>query len=597
LAKYRKCNLYYEDSPNYLVQYKGKFKEQIDKVSYACGDVITDILAVISVRDENFNQLLKDVPSIKYVDPRMMFVLQDISPTSVDNINAIKINPYLGLNGSGVLIGMVDTGIDYLNDEFIREDDTSRVLEIWDQTVSSQNNSDEYIGQKYNNQQINNAIKAYRNKEDPYKIVPSKDENGHGTKIAGIIGGRGATKEFQGVANQSDFVIVKLLESLSFKRILQQNGVPYTPIFNNAEVLAAIEYLKDYSLNVKRPMVIFIGVGASEGSHDGNNLLSKYITSIGTIRGLVTVSGVGNEGEAEGHASGRIKAVSDQARVELNISKEMKYLSFSIWVFKPNRASLKVITPTGEESEYLKVESGKTREIDFVFINTKMYITYEAPEHFTGHQVIRVTFDSIKVGIWTLVLTGEYIINGIYHIWLPSFKTLPEGTRFLQSDPEVTLTVPSTARKVVTVAYSKGYENAIVPASGKGYNSNGLINPDITAIGVNVLTTKVGGGVTVDSGSSVAAGILAGACALLLQWGIVQRNDTTMYSIKIRSYLIYGADRSNLSYKYPSKEIGYGLFDLLGTFNVISRGYRNNKSTTENYIEYYIRELFVRIPI
>ena len=131
-----------------------------------------------------------------------MFVLQDISPSNVDNINNIKINPYLDLTGRGVLIGMVDTGIDYLNEEFIREDDTSRIVKIWDQTI--QNNTDEsvYIGKTYSNEQINNAIKAYRNNEDPYEIVPSKDEIGHGTQMAGIIGARGYNKEFQGIASE-----------------------------------------------------------------------------------------------------------------------------------------------------------------------------------------------------------------------------------------------------------------------------------------------------------------------------------------------------------------------------------------------------------
>ena len=144
---------------------------------------------------------------------------------------------------------------------------------------------------------------------------------------------------------------------------------------------------------------------------------------------------------------------------------------------------------------------------------------------------------------------------------------------FLESDPFITLTIPSTARKVVTVAYF-GNDKALVAASGKGYNSNNLINPDIATNGVNIITTKVGGGKTTDSGSSAATGIVAGACALLLQWGIVEGNDITMYSTKMRSYLIYGADRSNLNYRYPTREIGYGNFDLLGTFNVISRSYR-----------------------
>lgn len=227
-----------------------------------------------------------------------------------------------------------------------------------------------------------------------------------------------------------------------------------------------------------------------------------------------------------------------------------------------------------------------------------MTVRYYVPEQFTGHEVIAVSFNNIKPGIWTLQLRGDYITDGKYNIWLPPQKTLPEGTRFLQSDPFVTLTIPSTARNVLTVAYY-GNDNALIAASGKGFGITDTIsNPDIATIGIDILTTKVAGGVTTVSGSSAAAGIVAGACALLLQWGIVNGNDRTMFSSKVISYLIHGADRSFPIYRYPNREIGYGFFDLLGTFNVISRSYRQDKSKdlNTNSDEYYINKLFIRIP-
>lgn len=594
----KNCNLYYQDSPDYLVEYRGGFKEEIDKISYACGDILTSTIGVVSISPQLLDQLLRDVPSIIFIDPRSKFVLQDVSPSSVDNINAIKINPYLDLTGRGVLVGMIDTGIDYLNDEFIREDDTSRIFNIWDQTIQDTSDTSVYIGKTYSNEEINNAINAYRNNQDPYGIVPSKDDIGHGTEIAGIIGARGYNREFQGIASECEFVIVKLFESINFKNQLIANGVEYTPIYNNAEVLAGIEYLKNFSVKTNKPMVIYIGVGTSEGSHDGNNMLSRYLTSIGTIRGIVSVAGVGNEGAAEGHVYGIIKTVGDIATIELRIPREIKYFSFDIWVLKPNRASLNVISPNGEASNFIKAIKNKIERKDFVFLKTEMIVRYYSPEHFTGHELINLTFNSIKAGIWTLQLRGDYITDGQYHIWLPPQKTLPEGTKFLQSDPFVTLTIPSTARKVATVAYY-GNDNALVASSGKGYNAREtVLNPDFATIGVNILTTKVSGGVTTVSGSSAATGVIVGACALLLQWGIVNGNDKTMYSTKVIIYLIHGADRSNPSYRYPNREIGYGFFDLLGTFNIISRSYRTEKSIVleAEFKEYYVNKLFIRIP-
>lgn len=596
MARFKECNLYYEDSPSFLVEYRGNLKEEIDKISYACGDIITSTIGVISTPYQYLEQLVRDVPSITYIDPRSMYVLQDISPSNVDNINNTKINPYLNLSGSGVLIGMVDTGIDYLNEEFKREDGTSRIMNIWDQTIQVRKDKSVYIGDTYSNEEINNAINAYKNGGNPYEIVPSKDDIGHGTKIAGVIGARGYNAQYQGVAQDSDYVVVKLFESVNFGNRLKANGIEYNPVYNDSEVLAGIEYLKNYSIKAKRPMVIYIGVGTTEGSHDGKNLMSKYLTSISGGRGIVIVAGVGNEGAAEGHASGHIENLGDIATVELKIPREIKYFSFNIWVQKPNRATLNVISPTGEESKFIKIVRNRLARTEFVFLNTTMEVSYFSPEHFTGHEVISIIFNDIKPGIWKLQLRGDYITNGRYDIWLQPKITLPEETKFLESDPFITLTIPSTARKVATVAYC-GNDNAILASSGKGFNAADTIdNPDFTILGINILTTQVGGGVTTVSGSSAATGIAAGVCALLLQWGIVNGNDITMNSIRVIIYLIHGADRSNPSYRFPNKEIGYGFLDLLGTFNIINRSYRENRNIDNNYTEYYCNNLFVRIP-
>ncbi|GAA0077787.1 hypothetical protein UT300005_21650 [Clostridium sp. CTA-5] len=590
----RDCNLYYlEDYPNFLVEYRGDFKEQIDKVTYACGDIITNTIGVIAVPYKYLNQLIIDVPSIIFIDFRSIFVLQNTSPIEAGNIIEIKSNPYLQLTGKGVLIGIVDTGIDYLNQEFIREDGTSRIVNIWDQTIRNVKDQSLYIGASYSNEEINYAINANKNNQDPYKIVPSKDEIGHGTEMAGIMGARGYNNEFQGIANDSEFVVVKLLESNNFKKRLRENGVKDTPVYNASEVLTAIEYLKNIALKLNKPMVIYLGVGSTEGSHDGNNLISRYLTSIASTRGLALVAGVGNEGAADGHASGNIKNIGDTNKVELNISKEMKYFSFLIWIQKPDKMSLNVISPSGEESSFIQGKRNKTSKIDFILSKTNMVINYYMPEQFTGHEVIELIFTNIKPGIWQFILRGDYISQGKYDIWLPPENTLPKNTRFLTPDPFTTLTIPCTARKVVTVAYHGEVEESLIATSGRGFNTNGLINPDIATVGINILTTKSSGGITVASGSSAATSIVAGACALLLQWGVVDGNDTTMYSTKIRSYLVYGADRKSI-YMFPNKELGYGTLNLLKTFNVISRKYRTCKKNT--FTQYYVGKLFIRLP-
>ncbi|MBU3087215.1 S8 family peptidase [Clostridium gasigenes] len=583
-----------ENSPDFLVEYRGPFKEEIDKVTYACGDIITDTLGVISVPYEYLDILRKDVPSIVFVENRSIYVLQDVIVNYVDNINEIKLNPYLGLNGRGVLVGMVDSGIDYLNNEFIREDGTSRILNIWDQTAPiNYSNKKVYIGDTYDNDKINEAINASKRGEDPYAIVPTKDEIDHGTKMAGIIGGRGYNEDIRGVASDSDFVIVKLLESLNYKRMLRENGILNVPGYNNVEVLAGIEYLRRYAENAKKPMVVYIGVGTTSGSHSGNNIMSRYINAIAAERGLAIVAGVGNEGDSEGHASGTIKAVDDVALIELSIPRVLKELSFEVWIRKPDIMSINISTPYGEMSGFIDAKIKRVGTIKFVLTNSSVNIRYNVPEEYTGDEVIGLTFKDMKPGIWRLELKGEDIVKGRYDMWLPPKATLPEGTRFLASDPFITLTVPSTAKKVITVAYYNSQTKSLVASSGKGFNSNGLINPDIMTAGIDVLTTSNGGAVTKTSGSSVATAIVAGCCSLILQWGIVDKNDTTMYSAKILSYLIYGADRTMMD-EYPNRYSGYGVLDILKTFNVmggIYRSYRNSE-----FIEYYVGNLYVKIP-
>lgn len=526
----------------------------------------------MAVKEEDIERLKLDVPAIIYIEVRSPYVLQDISPESIDEISSIKVNPYLNLDGTGVLIGMVDSGIDYLNPEFIREDGTSRIEVIWDQTVQVEN-SNYYVGTEFSNNDINKAIERSRNGENPYDIVPSKDENGHGTKMAGIIGARGYKSEIRGIANNSNYAVVKLVPSPNFEKQLRENGVPVVPVYNSGEVLSGIEFLNEYALKVRKPIVIFIGVGTTIAAHNANNIISRYLTNISDRRGIVIVSGTGNEGGSEGHYSDTIKYTGEENKIELNISKEMKYFTVLVWVSRPSKMAINVISPSGEESKYISSQVNKEKIVRYILINTSLKVNYYDPDIYTGNQVIMLRFDNIKKGIWTIRLRGDYVLNCSFHIWLYPSKLLPQGTKFLKPNPYNTLTILSTAVNVVTVAYYNSNNDTSVAESGRGYNVDGSINPDITTGGVNILTTTPGGNIQAVSGSSVATAIVAGVCSLMLQWGIVDKNDIQMFSTKVRSYLIYGANRKNND-TYPNRENGFGYLNIKNTFEFIGGVYR-----------------------
>lgn len=582
-----------ENSPGYIVLYRGNFKEEIDKVDYACGDIINNRLAIISVQEKDIERLKLDVPSIVFIETRSIYVLQDISPINVDDIASVKINKYLDLTGSGVVVGVVDTGIDYLNREFIREDGTSRIIRLWDQTIQSDKNPNLYIGTEYKNDEINEAIKMNNGGGgDPYSIVPSKDEVGHGTSMAGIIGARGYNKNIEGIANDCDFIVVKLLPSQNYANILSQNNLPIVPVYNSSEVLSAINYISQYSKELNRPMVLYLGVGSNNGSHDGGNMVSRFITLVSTENNIVCVAGTGNSGNVEGHSTNFISRQGEVKSSELLISKQINVFKLEVWIKSPNRMALNIISPNGEESGYIRPNLNTKDTRQFYLSNTNVDIIGYDPESFSGNQLFILNFKGIKPGIWKISLRGEYVIDGRYDIWLDDKSLLPEGTKFLNPNPYNTLTIPSTAEGVITVAYYNGVTNSIVSSSGKGFNTNFLINPSITTDGVNILAISAGSDVEKKvSGSSAATAIVAGACALLAQWGRVDGNDTSLYPIKLRSLLIYSATRNEL-YEYPNETFGYGALNLLDVFRVMSGNYRNNNE----YVEYYIGNIFVRIP-
>ncbi|XZI43508.1 S8 family peptidase [Clostridium perfringens] len=591
-------NFLSEDSPDYLVEYRGNLKEELEKIPYACGDSITDTLGVVSTPPQYLKQLRKDVPSILYIQTRVPYVLQEVSPQETDNISTIVNNPYLGLDGSGVIVGIVDTGIDYLNKEFMREDDTSRILTIWDQKSTKKPNDSVYVGSIFTNEDINNAIKSKSDGGNPYDIVDSRDEIGHGTKLASIVGARGYNRTIKGIAPNCDFAIVKLLTSLSYEKAFRENGIESIPVYNEAEIIAGIEYLKNYAISVNRPLVICLAIGCTEASHDGRGLFSRYLTTIGSIRGVAVVAGVGNEGSSQGHASGVIELENSVEKVELSIPREIKNFNLAFWIQRPNIVSLNIKSPSGEESSFIDAKISLERSFKFILTDTSVNINYYVPDTFTGNELIFIDFKDIKPGIWTFELRGDYITNGRYDVWLAPSSLLPENTKFLKPNPLNTLMVPATARYVISVAYYNSQTQSLLAESGKGFNINGWINPDITTAGKDVLTMFPGDRVGRMSGSSPATAIIVGICALLFQWGIINGNDRTMNSSKLRSYLIYGATRIP-GQIYPNESTGYGYLDLYEIFkNIIAvplAPYRSDQ-VNEDYTEYYCGRMLVSVP-
>lgn len=571
-----------------IIEYYGDITSRIANFPEATVIILDERTAVIEAPYNVLVEILKNVSEIVYVESSPVYTLNLLSPVEASGANLFHNNPYLSLTGRGVLVGIIDSGIDYLNKEFMREDDTTRIVSLWDQTVSGNPVTWHDYGRVFEENEINEAIKLSLSGGDPYTIVNSKDEIGHGTMVAGLVGARGINPELIGAAPDCEFIIVKLKEASP--GYLSEAGVTIEGRgrYENADIVLGIRHIIEVARQKLMPLILYIPLGTSMGSHDGHTIIERYIDDLSKRRGVVIVTCTGNEGDSDIHTEGTLTGNGDIKTIELVADKNQTNLNFEIWFRKPDKVALSIISPSGEVIEKIPARLNQIEEIRFVFEKTIMYVQYLIPEEITGDEAIRIKIKDLKEGIWQFRLIGDYIIDGRYNAWLPQRQLISPGTKFLNSSQYITLNMPSTAESTIVAAYYNQNNMATVGKSGRGFTRDGRIKPDIAAGGVDALTITPGGGAQISSGSSVAGAVLAGCCALLMQWGIVEDNDPTMYSVKMKAYIIRGAKMREGDI-YPNREWGYGMLDIKGVFDSMRAS-----NTRGNYQEYDVNGLFVR---
>lgn len=572
---------------------KNRFLElnNIDKISAV---VISESYGVIYLPINKIPEIYDYIKNIFIDITPAIFTLNDITPLEASNAEYYHNNPYLPLNGRGVILGIMDTGIDYLNTEFQKEDDTTRILRIWDQTIES--GKEVYglkLGTEYTEEQINEAIKLQKSGGDPYSIVPSRDLNGHGTMVAGLAAARGKNPDVIGTAPGCDIVVVKLKEAS--ETVIHTAGITSKGEnrYDAVGMLVSLRYLSLLATELKKPIAILVSCGSNMGAHTGFGTIDEYINALSRQVGVVAIGGTGNEGDTDTHTEGVINKTGDSATIELKVDKNQQNINFQIWLNKPNVASVSIISPSGEVIEKISPKLKSKEDIKFIYEGTVMAVNYSIPNYLNGDELITIRAKGLKEGIWRFILYGEYIVEGKYWAWLPQKSLLEGDTRFLNPSPYTTLEMPSGARTVVSVAYYNQNNDSVVGASGRGFLRNNQIKPDIAAGGINAKIIRIDGSVGVATGSSVATSIVAGICALILQWGIVDGNNKNINAEQIISYIARGAKmRSGDS--YPNREWGYGMIDVNRIFNAIRGEYYDGRGINNN--EYEIGNLFIREP-
>lgn len=468
-------------------------------------------------------------------------------PENLAQTGSIRVqNPPLSLQGAGVVLGFIDTGIRYGLDVFRREDGSSRIMSLWDQTIQDGEPPEGFLyGTEYTRDQINRALQA----EDPARIVPSTDSNGHGTQMASVAAGsivnQGLT--YRGAAPQADIAVVKLKPAKQYLRdfyLVADDTVAY----QENDIMEAVSYLERMAIALRRPVVIVLGIGTNLGSHNGTSPLASYLNSVARRRSRAVVVCGGNEGSKEHHYE---HTVPDT--VEIRVPDRMKGFCMELWGTLPDVYAVRLRSPGGERSSEIDFRSREDRVIDFIFESTVITVSNLIVERDAGEQLVFFRFEDPTPGVWNLqVYPSEgQKGTGTFHIWLPITEFMEQNVTFLAPSPDVTLTEPSNAERLITISAYNGLNGSWFPQSGRGYSKSGVIKPDLAAPGVQVPTA-----LGTATGSSMAAALAAGCVAQFLEWAVVDGNTPTVESRGIKSFLIRGADRSE-NIVYPDNRWGY----------------------------------------
>lgn len=553
---------------HYVVQYGGNIQEEVSRVPGYYVTIINDEYAIISTETET--DLNIDEPRFKtiiFVITPAFFTLQQVSPIEASKVNFLQLELPLNLTGRGVNIAIIDTGIDYLNEEFMNSRGETRIELIWDQTIQNFGQEQKIpvpYGTVYTKEEIQNAIQAYRNGKSPYEIVPSRDEIGHGTNMAGLIGGTGKNPDFKGVVPECNFIIIKLVEAYAYKKFFELK----TNVFDIFTIFTAFEFMERYIEIRRRPTIIYFPLGTNLGNHKGNGALELYIENILKNNAIAVVTGAGNQAARGGHTSGTITAVGERRAVDLYVAPGEKFIIVEIWIDQPNIMSLDIISPSGESTGMVNPTINMVQTFSYLFETTTIKVNYYVPEENTGDQLIRIRFFNLQPGIWTMALTGANILDGRFNVWIPQEGLIQPETRFILADPYGTFTNPGGSKYIITIAaYNQNNDN-ILNYSGVAFINDYINVIDVAAGGVNALTVAPNNQVAIVSGTSVSAAIVTGVCAMLFQWGIVDGNYPYMYAQTIKTFLARGVS-TRPGDIYPNPQWGYGMVDALRLFENI----------------------------
>ena len=562
-----------EDFADFIAPYFTTPEEFIRSQGTDCIDFVNSTLAVVYVPLSTVTP--STYTSYTYSAVPKLYSLLDVTSMDAAGITPAGELPVLNNQGSGVIVGFVDTGINYTDSLFRNVDGSTRIIGIWDQTNNSDNSNNienetakpfsafsALYGTQYTAEEINLAL----NSDNPASIVPTRDENGHGTFLASIAAGnRDERAGFSGAAPQASIAMVKLKPAKQYLRdfYLIQDGAE---AYQENDIMMGVSYLYFLARKYSMPLVVCIPLGTNMGSHMGMSRLGQYLNQVSLSNGSAVITAAGNETGARHHFRAVMDADTDEVTAELRVGEREAGFSMELWAENMGVYTVGFISPTGEVAREISVPLRGENTVSFLLEQTQITVYTQIADVSAGSQFIFMRFETPMSGIWRILIRNSLDIRETFHLWLPVRGFITDETYFLRPDPDTTITDPGNARYPITVTAYDHTKNSIYIHASRGYSLSGRIKPDLAAPGVNILGASVSGRrLTRMSGTSVSAAHLAGAAAILLNWGVLNANYPYLNTPVLKSIFVRGAQR-NPALTYPNREFGYGTLNLYEAF-------------------------------
>lgn len=493
------------------------------------------------------------------------YQLMDLEAMDEAGISVVQSYPTLNLQGNGVMVGILDTGIDYRNPLFQNIDGSTRIAGIWDQTIQDGPFPEGLdYGSEYTEEMINEALRS----QNPLEVVPSMDTDGHGTFIASVAAGNADLEHrFIGAAPEATLAVVKLKPAKAYLKdfyVIRQDA----KCFQENDIMLAMKYINDLARKRNMPLVLCIALGTNLGGHNGTSLLSNMLDAYSSVLNRSVVISAGNGAVHRHHFSRQLGSMDETVDAEIRVGEGVEGFVAELWTTVPNVMTVAFTSPSGERTGYITLKQGREYRETFVFDKTDVEVEYRLLLENNDSQLIFMRIRNPASGIWKISVKPVRRSDGMFHIWLPVQEFLTGEVYFLEANPDTTLAEPGSSLVAMTVAFYNGVDKSVDINSGRGYTRDGRVKPDYAVPGVLVSGAGLNNEFVVRSGSSVAAGIATGAAALLMEWVLNNTEAWGVNSSQIRNIILLGAEQRP-GMESPNREWGYGAMNLYRSLDIL----------------------------